>query len=154
VIEIHRAQHPDAKPVKVLYSRDFDANGTITWAETKKPRYFASSRSYTRLLDDGSGYVVIKRITANDGDKDRLMPTWVSKESTGLSLIGFDNHLQIFSFNGQPLPKSIGMKLIAFLQCKNTNLCMSLISGTTQINVSDLQALKYPDLSKYNEKTP
>jgi tRNA1(Val) A37 N6-methylase TrmN6 len=146
-VEVHRAECKKNPPTKVLYSRDFDADGVITWGELKKPRYFASSRGVFDLPDDNSGFVVIKRITANDGNKNRLLPVWVSKETTELSKIGFDNHVQVFSYYGKPIPKKEGAKLVEFLRKKGTNLCMSAVNGTTQINVNDLLALRFPSIS-------
>jgi len=145
-VEVHRQQCTDSSSVKVLYSRDFNAVGDITWGETKKPRYFALDRAVSLLPDDGRGYVVIKRITANDGDKNRIMPVWISQETTFEKRIGFDNHVQVFSFNGEPMSKESGLKLVEFLRSKEANFCMSSISGTTQINIDDLKALNYPPL--------
>lgn len=146
-VEVHRPECRKRPPVKVLYSRDFDADGVITWSEVRKPRYFASSRGVFDLTDDNSGYVVIKRITANDGNKNRLLPVWISKETTGLNKIGFDNHLQVFSYSGKPIPKDEGARLVKFLCEKSTNLCVSAGNGTTQINVNDLLALRFPSIS-------
>lgn len=145
-VEVHRAQCKNSLPVHVFYSRDFDANGTITWGETKKPRRFAFGRGVYHLPDCGSGFVVIKRITANDGDKNRIIPTWVSKKSTGLDKISFDNHIQVFCVNDKPIAENAGLSLMKFLQSKEANLCMSAINGCTQINREDLNALKYPNI--------
>lgn len=143
-IEVHRKQCKKSLTEHVFYSRDFDANGKIIWAETKKPRHFAYGRGVFNLPVSGEGFVAIKRITANDGDKNRIIPTWVSRDSTGLDKISFDNHIQVFSVNGKPMPVRAGQKLLRFLQTKEANLCMSAISGTTQVNISDLHALNYP----------
>lgn len=131
-IEIHRAECKNSRPVQVLYSRDFDSKGNLTWEEVKKPRYFASNRGVYNLPADNSGFVVIKRISANDSGKNRLQPVWVSRKSTDLNEIGFDNHVQVFSYEGKPIPEKEGSRLIKFLNSKDTNLCISAISGTTQ----------------------
>jgi adenine-specific DNA-methyltransferase len=147
-VETHRSECPNSSQVKVLYSRDFNANGVITWAETKKPRTYALSRAVHRLPCDGSGFVVVKRITANDGSKHRIIPTWISRKTTGLNEISFDNHIQVFSHMGKPLNEGAGTALLAFLQGEMANLCMNAISGTTQVNINDLNALRYPNIWK------
>lgn len=145
-IEIHRTECKNSRPVQVLYSRDFDSKGNLTWDEIKKPRYFSSSRGVHNLPHDNSGFVVIKRISANNNGNNRLQPVWISRESTGLNKIGFDNHVQVFSYEGKPIPEKEGFRLIKFLNRKNTNLCISAISGTTQINVADIMALRFPSI--------
>jgi adenine-specific DNA-methyltransferase len=151
-IEVHRPECKVSKPCTVLYSRDFDSSANVTWNEKTKPRFYASARGVMPLPDNKSGYVVLKRITANDGNKNRLMPAWISKESTGLSEIGFDNHVQVISSNGKPLSKTKGLALVLFLSSIEANECMSAISGTTQINIDDLKALRYPNIDKVTHK--
>jgi hypothetical protein len=145
-VEVHRPECKQSRQVRVLYSRDFNDKGCITWNEVKKPRTFSLNRAVHPLPSDNSGFVVIKRITANDGNKHRIMPTWVSRSSTGLSEISFDNHVQVFSVDGMPIAEKAGAALMRYLQSENANLCMSTISGTTQINTFDLKELRYPQI--------
>lgn len=147
-VEVHRPECKNSYPVRVIYSRDFNDKGEITWGETKKPRTFALGRARHLLPDDNSGYVVIKRITANNGNKHRIIPTWISQQSTGYPEISFDNHVQVFSAKGNSLSEKVGMALINFLRSEGANLCMSSISGTTQVNIDDLKELRFPNVFK------
>lgn len=145
-VEVHRPECKNSTRVRVVYSRDFNDKGVITWGETKKPRAFALGRARYLLPDDNSGYVVIKRITANNGNKHRIIPTWISQQSTGFHEISFDNHVQVFSTKGHPLSEKVGMALMKFLESEGANLCMSSISGTTQVNIDDLKELRFPNV--------
>jgi hypothetical protein len=79
-IEIHRPQCKNHKAIRVIYSKDFNNKGGYNLGRNKKPRNFSFPRGTHQLPHDNSGFVVLKRITANCGEKNRLLPAWVSRK--------------------------------------------------------------------------
>lgn len=142
-VELHRINGDIETPV--IYARDFDARGCITWGETRKPRMVNANKSQVLDLPKSGGYVALKRISANDGDRaQRLYPVWLSRESTGYAQICLDNHVQYFHRNGKALSQKRGEALVDFLLSEEAQAVIRSCSGTTQVNRADIEKLRFP----------
>ncbi len=143
-LELHRVSEGDY--TRVLYSRDFDANGNITWNEKRKPRMLKAVERQIHILPEAGGFVAIKRISSNESAKaTRLFPIALTKQSLGVDKIAVDNHLQVFSKqDGSPLSELELTQLINFLRTDEANAVIRTVSGSTQVNVSDLAQLRLP----------
>ncbi|MEF1339605.1 hypothetical protein REH81_22990, partial [Vibrio rotiferianus] len=129
----------------VIYARDFDAVGTMTWGETKKPRIVSADKKQILDLPEKGGYVGLKRISSNDGENaQRLYPVWLSRDTTGYDQISIDNHVQFIHRNGEPLTQREGEQLVNFLLSDESQAVMRSCCGTTQINRADIEKLKFP----------
>ncbi|MDA0152351.1 N-6 DNA methylase [Vibrio sp. Makdt] len=141
-VEMHRLKGTIESTV--LYSKDFDNDGNLSWAELKKPRKVNVEPKQVLELPKVGCYVVLKRISSNDGLKpQRLFPCLISRESTGLKSLALENHVQYLHNNGKPLTMEQGEMLITSLQSQEMNAVIRSIGGTTQVNKSDLAQLRF-----------
>lgn len=142
-VELHRVQGDT--PTKIIYSSDFDHQSRWTWAEQRKPRYVNTAAKQCLPLPTAGGYIVLKRISSNDGESpQRLMPAWLSRETIGSDSIALENHVQYIHKAGEALSDDEGKQLMAFLHSEEAQAVMRTINGTTQINKSDIGSLGLP----------
>ena len=59
-------------------------------------------------------------------------------------LVGFENHLNYYHCQGHGLPMNLAKGLVAFLNSTILDQYFRQFSGHTQVNATDLRALKYP----------
>lgn len=143
-VELHRLS--GERKSKVIYSSDFSETGGWTWAEKKKPRFADVEDKQLLDLPEAGGYVVLKRISSNDGESpQRLMPAWLSREVAGQESIALENHVQYIHKHGEALTEKEGKLLCAFLRSDEAQAVIRTINGTTQINKSDIESLCFPD---------
>ena len=142
-MELHRVNGDIEVPV--IYARDFNSVGCMTWGETKKPRFVPADKKQVLELPEKSGYVALKLISSNDGENaQRLYPVWLSRDSIGYSQTSIDNHVQYIHRNAQPLTQREGEQLVNFLLSDEAQAVMRSCCGTTQINRADIEKLKFP----------
>lgn len=144
-VELHRVQGDT--PTRIIYSSDFDNRGTWTWAEKRKPRYVNTLPKQCLSLPSAGGYIVLKRISSNDGESPkRIMPAWLSRKTVGSDTIALENHVQYIHRAGKALSDSEGQQLLSFFHSEEAQALMRTINGTTQINKSDIGALGIPSI--------
>ncbi|MEZ8295818.1 Eco57I restriction-modification methylase domain-containing protein [Vibrio splendidus] len=140
-VELHRLK--GSEMTTLLYAKDFDGNGAITWGETRKPRYVTTVEAQRLTLPASGGFVGLKRISANDGpNPQRLFPVVLTQATLGMEEIAIENHVQILSRNGDPFTEQDAHELAAMLASVEANSVVRSFSGTTQINKSDLATLR------------
>ncbi len=141
-LELHRLKGSELS--KAIYARDFDKHGNWTWAETKKPRtVLVSSRQVLHLPEKG-GYIALKRISSNDGDKpQRIFPVWLCRDTVKATSVTLDNHIQYLHKQGKPFDELEGKRLENYLRSEEVQAVVRAVSGTTQINRSDLEKVKF-----------
>jgi predicted RNA methylase len=128
-----------------IYSKDFSKEGEWTWAEHAKPRTVPVSKRQLLSLPEEGGYVVLKRITANQGvAPQRLLPAFLSRETVKQDVVTVDNHVQVLHRDWKALSKEEGTKLIEFMRSEEAQAVIRAVSGTTQVNVGDLNQLRFP----------
>ncbi|EJE4724487.1 Eco57I restriction-modification methylase domain-containing protein [Vibrio parahaemolyticus] len=141
-VEMHRLAGSETIPV--LYSKDFDSEGNITWGETSKPRTVQMTPRQVLDLPESGCYIGLKRISSNDGlNPQRLFPVILSRETTGLKQIGLDNHVQYLHKNGEPLTNDEANFLFNSLKSEELNAIVRTTGGTTQINQTELAKLRF-----------
>ncbi|MFM2668553.1 hypothetical protein AAFX24_27820 [Vibrio mediterranei] len=149
-MELHRlSESSEAVSTPVIYAKDFDKAGKWVWGEVKKPRQVNVLSKQVLELPAEGGYVVLKRISSNDGTlPKRLFPAWLSRESIGYDRVTLDNHVQYFHEQGAPIDTEKGKALVRFLQSEEAQSVIRAIAGTTQVNKADISKLKFPELSQ------
>ncbi|MEZ8733594.1 Eco57I restriction-modification methylase domain-containing protein [Vibrio sp. 10N.239.312.D08] len=147
-VEMHRLR--GERVASVLYATDMDNEGNVTWGENRKPREVnVVERQVLSLPEDGC-YVALKRIASNDEKKSdsnkptqRLFPVLLTRSTTGLKELAIENHVQYLHSNNQPLSLELGRKLVEALSSNEHNAVIRSIGGTTQVNRSDLNQLRF-----------
>lgn len=135
---------PEAGTVPLLYAAHF-RSGTLEWPKKmKKPNAINVSDNTRRWLWPNIGHFVItKRFTSKE-ERRRVVASIYSSDLPG-ELIGFENHLNVFHENQKGIPKSLARGLFIYLNSSLVDRYFRQFSGHTQVNATDLRALRYPD---------
>lgn len=136
----------DIQDVPLLYPGHFQGR-KITWPkeEFKKPnaiRLTAESKKW--LYSSAGSYVVVNRFSAKE-EKRRVVANVVDCSTFESEWIGFENHLNVFHESKHGFDKYLALGLAAYLNSSLVDNYVRQFSGHTQINVTDLKNLKYPD---------
>ena len=120
--------------------------GFIHWPrDGKKPNYLNVSAETQPLLVPQGSYVLVKRFTAKE-ERRRVAAAVCDPSRLPQSDYGFENHLNYFHRRGHGIPLDLAKGLAAYLNSTLVDSYFRQFSGHTQVNASDLRALKYPDV--------
>jgi adenine-specific DNA-methyltransferase len=89
-------------------------------------------------------FVLIKRFSAKE-EKRRLVAGVLNPDDFSQDLIGIENHLNFFHHKRSGLPLALARGLSRFLNSTVADRYFRQFNGHTQVNASDLRALRYPD---------
>lgn len=139
---------PASGTAPLVYPNHFH-QGRVRWplSDSRKPNALAVNDETASLLLPNGVYVLVKRFTAKEerrrvvavvADTDRLPGPWVA----------FENHLNVFHVDNGPVGRDVAVGLAAFLNCTVVDLFFRQWSGHTQVNATDLRALRYPTRSQ------
>lgn len=141
--EILRDQ-PGANTAPLIYPIHF-ADGFIRWPlpNSRKPNALALESSANELLVPEGVYVLVKRFSAKE-ERRRIVAAVFDSADVALGPVGFENHLNYFHCGGAGLPRTLAVGLAGFLNSTLVDAYFRQFNGHTQVNASDLRALKYP----------
>ncbi len=88
---------------------------------------------------------MVRRFSAKEEPR-RIVAAVLSPESLPATAIGFENHLNVFHARRQGLPADLARDLAAYLNSSLVESWFRQFSGHTQVNATDLRALRYPAL--------
>ncbi len=136
--------HSIANTVPLIYPVNIQ-NGYVQWPyhKTKKPQAIIRCNKTEGLLVDNGVYVLIKRFTSKEQQK-RIVAALHQPDYSKSEKVGLENHLNYFHKNGKPLEKNFAVGLSAFLNSTLVDMYFRIFSGHTQVNATDLRAMKYP----------
>ena len=98
-----------------------------------------------RLMVPEGYYVLIKRFSAKE-EVRRISASLYEPDNVKSGFVGFENHLNYIHQGGQGLPRVLALGLCAFLNSSVFDTAFRQFSGHTQVNVTDLKAMRYPSL--------
>ena len=137
--------HPDSIPL--IYPHHF-VNRELVWPkEHKKPNALAPDREVSKWLMPSGCYVIVKRFSAKE-ERRRVVAYVVYPEQIKSTLIGFENHWNVFHWKKKGLDPTIAQGLACFLNSTELDNYFRVFSGHTQVNATDLRNMKYPPLAK------
>ena len=139
----HWLAEPKDQHVPLLYTHHF-RGGRFTWpVEHKKPNALRLN-DYTRkwLMPRGC-YVLTKRFSAKE-ERRRVVAYVIEPRQLEHKHYGFENHLNVFHHNKQGLPSDLAHGLGLFLNSTIVDRYFRNFSGHTQVNATDLRAMRYP----------
>lgn len=139
---------PEKDTVPLIYSTHFNG-GFVEWpkANSRKPNAIVSNQITFDLLVPNETYVLVKRFTAKE-ERRRIVACIYDPGRIATKLVGFENHLNYFHSNGRGLPMDLAKGLAAFLNSTIVDQYFRRFSGHTQVNATDLRALKYPSIGE------
>ncbi len=112
---------------------------------SKKPNAIAvSARSRNWLWHNLGNFVIVKRFSSKE-EKRRIVAAHYDGSLPG-ELIGFDNKLNVFHSAKQGFAQDIALGLYVYLNSTLLDKYYRLFGGHTQVNATDLRAIRYPDL--------
>lgn len=142
----HWLQRPRSGAVPLLYAHHF-AGGEFSWPrEHKKPNALALNEDTRKWLMPRGFYCVTRRFSAKE-ERRRVVAYVVDPDRLSSDLVGIENHLNVFHVDKSGLGAEIAFGLAAFLNSTIVDQLFRTFSGHTQVNASDLRALRYPSMA-------
>ena len=139
----HWLHQPRSGAVPLLYAHHF-VGGELSWPrEHKKPNALALNEDTRKWLMPRGFYCVTRRFSAKE-ERRRVVAYVVEPERLSSDLVGFENHLNVFHVDKSGLRAEIAHGLAVFLNSTVVDQFFRTFSGHTQVNASDLRALRYP----------
>ncbi|MCC6141868.1 MAG: Eco57I restriction-modification methylase domain-containing protein [Nitrospira sp.] len=142
----HLRTMPGLGTVPLLYPGHF-SRGEMTWPieGMKKPNAIERNPDTEKWLYPMGYYCVVRRFSSKE--ETRRIVASVIEPSTfgGMSVLGFENHLNVFHDNRRGLPKALVHGLAVFLNTTAVDEAFRRFNGHTQVNATDLIRMKYPN---------
>jgi adenine-specific DNA-methyltransferase len=137
-------QTPGKDTVPLLYHAHF-AGQSVAWPKLgmKKPNAIVRNGETEKWLYPTGCYVVVKRFSSKE-EKRRLVATVIYPRHFKSSMLGLENHLNVFHSGRKGIPQDVARGLALFLNSTQVDEQFRRFSGHTQVNATDLRLLKYP----------
>jgi adenine-specific DNA-methyltransferase len=142
-----KAGTDDAVPL--LYPASVRAS-EVTWPTNGTRKPCAISRAARNWLVPDGNYVLVRRLTAKEENR-RVVAALLHEGQLGFDELGLENHLNYLHANGAGLDHRLGEGLTKYLNSSFVDRYIRLFSGHTQINASDLRALRYPSAAQLHQ---
>jgi adenine-specific DNA-methyltransferase len=139
---LRQRMEPGAVPL--IYPCHFNG-GFVHWPKPsgRKPNAIVVNPETRGQLVPSGIYVLVKRFTSKE-ERRRVVACIYDPRRVRLTEVGFENHLNYFHMDGGGLPLGLAKGLAAFLNSTIVDDFFRRFSGHTQVNVTDLRALRYP----------
>lgn len=144
-VKEHLRKMPGPDTVPLLYPAHFKSKGS-EWPkpDMKKPNAIHRNSETEKWLLPNDFYCVVRRFSSKE-EKRRVMANVVNPvDFPGMTLLGFENHLNVFHANKQGLPEILAYGIMAYLNSTAVDDYFRTFNGHTQVNATDLKQLKYP----------
>ncbi len=139
-------QQPEPSAVPLIYPLHFNG-GFISWprTEAKKPNAIVLCSGTRTLVFPAGHYTVARRFSSKEEPR-RIVPAVYDPECTASSWVAFENHLNVYHRNNAGLSPELARGLAVFLGSTLIDIYFRQFNGHTQVNATDLRALRYPSL--------
>lgn len=134
---------PEEDSVPLLYPHHF-SSGEFVWPRPhRKPNALMRSPEVMRWLMPRGHYVVVKRFSAKE-ERRRVVAYHLADDAIDASMVGFENHWNVFHVGKKGLDELTARGLSVFLNSTILDTHFRAFSGHTQVNATDLRSMKYP----------
>jgi hypothetical protein len=126
--------------------------GTV-WpvAGLKKPNAIMRNDETEKWLYPNGFYCVVRRFSSKE-EKRRVVASVVDPAAFGdHSVLGFENHMNLFHEDKHGLPEALARGLAVFLNTTAVDEHFRRFNGHTQVNATDLKLMKYPSRDTLTE---
>jgi tRNA1(Val) A37 N6-methylase TrmN6 len=138
---LHRM--PEASDVPLLYSAHFKGNCEWPIADLKNNAIKYCPQT-TKWLYPNGYYVIVRRMSSKE-EKRRIVANIVDPlRFPGMDWLGFENHLNVFHSRKRGISETLAYGLATFLNSSFIDRTFRCFNGHTQVNATDLRALRYP----------
>lgn len=149
VVDFRLKEHlrlmPEEGTVPLIYPSHLNMTGTV-WPvpNLKRPNAILRNNATEKWLYPNGFYCVVRRFSSKE-EKRRVMASVVDPSAFGdHSVLGFENHLNLFHENKHGLPELLARGLAVFLNTTAVDQNFRCFNGHTQVNATDLKLMKYP----------
>lgn len=134
---------PKDNSVPLIYPGNL-RDGRVQWPlPIRKPQALVNCADTQKLLLPPGRYVLVKRFSAKE-ERRRVVAVIYDGEDIPAPAVGFENHLNVFHDRGRGLEESLARGLCLWLNSTVVDSFFRTFSGHTQVNATDLRALRYP----------
>lgn len=126
-------------------------NGKVLWPqEIRKAQWFApgTAKDEKMLVPEG-WYCIVKRFSAKEERRRIVAGVWSPEEISGP--VAFENHVNVFHLKGEGLDRALAYGLSLWFNSSLVDKFFRTFSGHTQVNATDLRALRFPDAEALRE---
>lgn len=146
-VKSHLRAMPETGTVPLLYPMHC-LDGGVVWPipHAKKANAIQRHVDTDKWLYANGFYCVVRRFSSKE-ERRRIIACVVAPSVFGnTSMLGFENHLNVFHINRAALPKQLAYGLALFLNTTAVDEHFRRFNGHTQVNATDLKLMKYPSL--------
>ncbi len=136
---------PEDGTVPLIYPGHLSITGTV-WPVPglKKPNAILRNDTTEKWLYPNGFYCVVRRFSSKE-EKRRVVASVVDPTAFGdHTVLGFENHMNLFHENKRGLPELLARGLAVFLNTTAVDESFRRFNGHTQVNATDLKLMKYP----------
>lgn len=136
---------PEEGTVPLIYPGHLRITGTV-WPlpGLKKPNAIMRNAETEKWLYPNGFYCVVRRFSSKE-EKRRVVASVVDPVAFGgHTVLGFENHMNVFHENKRGLPELLARGLAVFLNTTAVDESFRRFNGHTQVNATDLKLMKYP----------
>ena len=137
---------PELDTVPLLYPGHFGSGG-LHWPKPgfKKPNAIRDTMATRKWLYPNGFYAVVRRFSSKE-ERRRIVASVIDPARLPAVMIGIENHLNVFHVKRQPIPEDLARGLAAYLNATAVDTYFRRFNGHTQVNATDLRAMRYPSL--------
>ena len=144
-LKTHLRDMPEKGTVPLIYPGHLSMTGTV-WPVPglKKSNAIMRNDETEKWLYPNGFYCVVRRFSSKE-EKRRVVASVVDPAAFGdHSVLGFENHMNLFHENKHGLPEALARGLAVFLNTTAVDEHFRRFNGHTQVNATDLKLMKYP----------
>jgi len=143
-------EQPESSAVPLLYPTHFP-NGSLEWPrKSKKPNAIVNNAETNKWLYPNGSYTVVRRFSSKE-ERRRVVAHVVDPGAFKTTVIGFENHLNVFHSGKKGIDQNIAHGLSVFLNSTAVDDYFRRFSGHTQVNATDLRLLRYPEIKELEQ---
>lgn len=141
----HLRDMPQEGAVPLVYPGHLSIAGTV-WPVPglKKPNAILRNEETEKWLYPSGFYCAVRRFSSKE-ERRRVVASVVEPSAFGdHTVLGFENHINLFHENKRGLPELLARGLAVFLNTTAVDESFRRFNGHTQVNATDLKLMKYP----------
>jgi adenine-specific DNA-methyltransferase len=146
----HLRADPENGTVPLLYPGHFNGHG-LEWPKPgfKKPNAIRDTLETRKWLYPYGFYAVVRRFSSKE-ERRRIVANVIDPSRLPSAMIGIENHLNVFHAKRQPISEDLAHGLATFLNATAVDAYFRRFNGHTQVNATDLRAMRYPSREALN----
>lgn len=144
-MKAHLRPMSEAGAVPLIYPSHLRMGGTV-WpiAGLKKSNAIMCNAETEKWLYPNGFYCAVRRFSSKE-EKRRVVASVIDPAAFGRhSVLGFENHINLFHENKHGLPETLARGLALFLNTTAVDEQFRRFNGHTQVNATDLKLMQYP----------